>query len=424
MTDADPTRPNYIDGQFLDADDFTCEQLYHLSMLRRHHIAHHTAGTVTGLEIGIDADTGIPYVGPGVGIDIFGRELIVMERLSLGGGLFPTGGPDAYDVVLLYDRVADDGAGATRWTEQPRAAVVAPTGPGAGPPAATAAAAAFGPTDAPPDDPAEQAPLFIGQLRRPDRPGDQPIIDESGRAYVELKASAVTAVEGTARIDLAGDDGPFAIYAGADPSQLSRRLALGADGELTVEEGVTVNGQVTVGGQVGLQPGAAANGWGLQLVSLPEASVSELRVQMGPPTGSQSRRTVIGSSGQSGAFKPLLTIGEDGTVTVSGDMVVSGTVRADGGVVPAELDGQANQYATAALTSGIGASGALLDKLSSGSFNPYTGKTSTGSISAATSQLVSHLSEDTEARVENFVQELKEKGEHLIQPLIDALHRL
>ena len=35
MTDANPTRPNYVDGQFLDADDFTCEQLYHLSMLRR-----------------------------------------------------------------------------------------------------------------------------------------------------------------------------------------------------------------------------------------------------------------------------------------------------------------------------------------------------------------------------------------------------
>jgi hypothetical protein len=423
MTDANPTRPNYVDGQFLDADDFTCEQLYHLSMLRRHHIAHHTAGTVTGLEIGIDADTGIPYVAPGVGIDAFGRELIVMERLSLGGGLFPVGGPDAYDVVLLYDRVAVDGAASTRWSEQPRVAVVAPTGPGAGPPTPPASMVAFGPTDNPPDDPAQEAPLFIGQLRRPDRPGDPPIIDESGRSYVELNASAVTAAEGTARIDLAGDDGPFAISAGTDPGQLSRRLALDADGQLTVDQGVTVNGRVTVGGTLGFQPGAAADGWGMQLVSLPE-SVSELRVQMGPPSGSQTRRTVIGSSGQGGSFKPFLTVGEDGTVTVNGDMVVSGTVHADGGMVPAALSGQANQYATAALTSGIGAAGGLVDKITSGSFNPYTGKTSTGSVSAATSQLVAHLSEDTEARVESFVQDLKAKGEHLIQPLLDALHRL
>src|SRR5581483_12245516 len=216
MTDASPTRPDYVDGQFLDADDFTCEQLYHLSMLRRHHIAHHTAGTITGLDIGIDGDTGISYVAPGVGIDAFGRELIVTERLSLSGSLFPPGGPDAYDVVLIYDRVVQDGSAGTRWTEQPRVAVVAPTSPGADPPTPSEAVAAFGATADPPDDPAQQAPLFIGQLRRPDRAGDPPIIDGSGRAYVELRASAVTAADGTARIELAGDDGPFAVYAGAD----------------------------------------------------------------------------------------------------------------------------------------------------------------------------------------------------------------
>lgn len=420
MTDANPTRPNYVDGQFLDADDFTLEQLYHLSMLRRHHIAHHTAGTVTGLEIVIDGDTGIPYVAPGFAIDGFGRELIVTERLSLGGALFPPGGPDAYDVVVLYDRVAEDGAPGGRWSEQPRAAVVAPTGPGAGPPTPSGAAVGFGPTDDPPDDPAQQAPLFVGQLRRADKPGDPPIIDESGRAYVELNASAVTAAEGTARIELAGADGPFALYAGADAGQLSRRLALGADGQLTVDDGLTVNGGLAVGGQLALLPGTQdASGWGVQLVSIAGESVSELRVQMGPTSGSQTRRTVIGSSGQGGAFKPLLTVGEDGTVTVNGDMIVNGTVHAEGGIVPAELSGQASQYAAAAMTSGIGASGALIDKVTSGSFNPYTGRPATSPIT----QVVAHLSQD-ESRVENFVQELKEKGDHLIQPLLDALHRL
>ncbi len=416
MTDANPTRPDYIDGQFLDADDFTSEQLYHLSMLRRHHIAHHTSGTVAGLEIGIDGNTGIPYVAPGVGIDAYGRELIVTERLSLGGGLFPVGGPDAYDVVLIYDRFAQDG----RWSEQPRVGVVAPTGPGAGPPTPSDAVGAFGATGEPPDDPAQQAPLFVGQLRRPDRAGDPPIIDESGRPYVELNASAVSAVDGTVRIDLAADEGPFALYAGTDPSQLSRRLALAPDGQLTVDNGLTVQGQLTLGGQLTFAPAAqGASAWGVQLVSIPSESVSELRVQMGPASGSQARRTAIGVAGQGGSFKALLTIADDGTVTVNGDMVVNGTVQADGGIVPAELSGQTSQYAAAAMTSGMGAASALIDKVASGSFNPYTGRPATSPIT----QAVAHLSQD-ESRVENFVQELKEKGEHLIQPLIDALHRL
>lgn len=424
MTDANPTRPEYVNGQFLDADDFTCEQLYHLSMLRRHHIAHHTTGTVTGLALGVDNDTGIPYVAPGLAVDAFGRELIVMERLSLGGGLFPPDGPDAYDVVLLYDRVATGGAPSARWIEQPRATVVAPSGPGASPPPPSAAVASFGPTDDPPDDPAQEAPLFLGQLRRPDRPGDPPIIDESGRAYVELRASAVTAAEGTARIELAGADGPFAVYSGTDPGDLSRRLALNADGELTVENALTVDGELTIGGQLSFQPGPEAKGWGVQLVSVPAESVSELRVQMGPSTGAESHRTVIGSCGKSGKFEPLLTVRDDGTVTVNGDMVVNGTVTADGGIVPAELNGQASQYAAAALSTGIGAAGALVDKVTSGTFTPFAPPPVTTTTSQATGQLVAHLSQDPVTRVEHFVQELKDKGEHLIQPLIDALHRL
>jgi hypothetical protein len=183
---------------------------------------------------------------------------------------------------------------------------------------------------------------------------------------------------------------------------------------------LTVEGELTLGGQLAFAAGSPeATAWGVQLVTVASQSVSELRVQMGPSSGTHTRRTVIGVSGQGASFKPLLTVTEDGTVTVNGDVVVNGTVHADGGIVPAELNGQANQYAAAAMTSGIGAAGALIDKVTSGTFNPYTGRPATSPIT----QVVAHLSQD-ESRVENFVQELKDKGEHLIQPLIDALHRL
>src|SRR5581483_2711247 len=167
-----------------------------------------------------------------------------------------------------------------------------------------------------------------------------------------------------------------------------------------VDDGLTVDGELTLAGQLAFVAGTQEDtAWGVQLVSIASESVSELRVQMGPASGSQTRRTVIGASAQAGTFKPLLTVAEDGTVTVNGDVVVNGTVHADGGIVPAELNGQANQYAAAAMTSGIGAAGALVDKVSSGAFNPYTGRPATSPIT----QVVAHLSQD-QSRVENFVQ--------------------
>jgi hypothetical protein len=423
MTDANPTRPNYIDGQFLDADDFTIEQRYHLSMLRRHHIAHHTAGTVTGLEIGIDGDTRIPYVGPGVGIDAFGRELIVTERLSLGSNLFAPGGGDAYNVMLHYGREAADGPTATRWVEEPSVDLVAPTGPGAGPPTPTGVVANFDPVDDPPDDPAQEAPLFLGQLRRPDTPGADPIIDESGRPYVELHASAVTAAERTARLELASADGALALYAGSDPSQHRRRFAVTADGGLIADDGMVVGGALTVGGNLTFEPGSAATGWGVQLVSAAN-SVTELRIQMGPASGSQPRKTVIGVS-QGGSFKPLLTIADDGSVTVSGDMIVTGQLDPQGGIVPAALSSQAAQYAAASMSSGIGATAGLIEKLQSGAFAPLAPNppSAAASVKQAARQLVDHLQEDV-SHAEAFAEEVKDKGEGFVQHLIDALRKV
>jgi hypothetical protein len=424
MADATPVRPHYLDRQFLNADDFTTEQQYHLAMLRRHRIAQHTAGTVSGLDIGVDADSLALFIGPGVGIDCFGRELIVTERLWLPSDPFPAGGPDAYDVMLLYDRVAvavDDGI-ATRWVEQPRVALTAPTTAGAGPPPPSVLEQAFGPADQPPDDPVEQAPLFAGQIRRPDRDGDPPIIDQSGRPWVGLTAGAITAPQGTATIELGGEDGPFSVSTGTAPDTLIRRLGLDPSGLLTADGALTVAGQLAVGGQVEFQGSAAQPGWGLQLVRDDAHSVTELRIQMDATDGSATRRTVIGCWGQSGSFTPLLSIADDGTVTVHGDMIISGTVHAAGGVVPAQLSDQASQFAASALVSGVGAAASLLDKVSSGAFAPRTATTPTA-VAHTANQLVAHLEQDL-AHAETFAEQIKQKGAGLIQHLISALERV
>lgn len=75
-------RLRYYQRQYLGAEDFTAEQDYQRSMRRRHNLGPHTWGIVAGLEIvevpaaGGAADV---YVMPGLAIDGFGREIVVLE---------------------------------------------------------------------------------------------------------------------------------------------------------------------------------------------------------------------------------------------------------------------------------------------------------------------------------------------------------
>jgi hypothetical protein len=78
----------YYQRQYLGAKDFKTEQAYHRDMRRRHNLAHHTWGIVTGLDLvevqregqatGVDV-----YVLPGMAVDGYGREIFVLEPYKL-----------------------------------------------------------------------------------------------------------------------------------------------------------------------------------------------------------------------------------------------------------------------------------------------------------------------------------------------------
>jgi uncharacterized protein (DUF2345 family) len=78
----------YYQRQYLGAKDFETEQVYHRDMRRRHNLAHHTWGIVTGLDLvevqqegqatGVDV-----YVLPGMAVDGYGREIFVLEPYKL-----------------------------------------------------------------------------------------------------------------------------------------------------------------------------------------------------------------------------------------------------------------------------------------------------------------------------------------------------
>jgi hypothetical protein len=102
-------RLNYFQRQFLGAEDFEAQQDYHRDMRRRHHLGAHSWGLVAGLELaeleqegggdGVDV-----FVMPGLAVDGFGREIVVLAPYQLDASLFQAFSTQQYlDVWIAYD---------------------------------------------------------------------------------------------------------------------------------------------------------------------------------------------------------------------------------------------------------------------------------------------------------------------------------
>lgn len=102
MQEKPVTRVNYFDRQFLRAEDFSAEQAYHLAMHRRHVLAQHTWGIVSGLRVKWEDKKLV--VEPGVAIDGYGRELVLPRGQTLDESEFDRKGSDALEVWLSYVR--------------------------------------------------------------------------------------------------------------------------------------------------------------------------------------------------------------------------------------------------------------------------------------------------------------------------------
>jgi hypothetical protein len=81
------SRPRYMYGQLLGAEDFTAEQRYHLLRARLRNALLHGSGVVCGLDVS-SVSTADPPVNelrctPGLAIDALGREIFVPETVCL-----------------------------------------------------------------------------------------------------------------------------------------------------------------------------------------------------------------------------------------------------------------------------------------------------------------------------------------------------
>ncbi len=367
-------RVRYFEGQLLRRQDMSDEQAYHLAMRRRHNLAHHTWGIVRGLEILIEERT--VFVLPGIAVDGYGRELVLSHRRALAAGIFQDERSDALDVWLIYDRQPTEPAPpgyATggdesfyRWREEPRlevrAAEVSPHDtrrPREVPPQDWG----FGPQQSAPDDPDAPWPVYLGRVVSTAEQQGHLIVDPAGRPYAGLVAEEiVTPWREGPRLELGeAQEGRFAVYLPGDWSAAEPEDAADdADAddadelaaadpepdevddepcfEITEVGEVRVAGRTTVAGDVHLAGGAidfgvgaarpperdpAPQPWQVYLQDLVTGE-RELRVEMAGE-GQGLNRVCIGSwSEEAKAFQPILSVADNQTVTVHGDLVVEG----------------------------------------------------------------------------------------------------
>src|SRR3989442_927644 len=108
MAVAPASRVNYFDRQFIRLAELQDEQEYHRQLRRRHNLSHHSWGIVLGLEIVLEQD-GRPALRPGVAIDGYGRELLLLDRRVVGREDFDRYVTSRLDLWLEYQlEYADD----------------------------------------------------------------------------------------------------------------------------------------------------------------------------------------------------------------------------------------------------------------------------------------------------------------------------
>ncbi len=390
MNNSGNARVHYFENQFLRVQDFADEQAYHLAMPRRHNIAHHTWGIVHGLQL--VAEEGNLFVQPGMAIDGYGRALILPEKQTLSTAAFADKGSDVLDVWLVYDRLGSDraprgyagcgngdGVPFYRWQERPlvRLDVPDPAFPDRRQPESVPEGdLSFDPSRTPPDDPQDDWPVFLGQIRSDPVNPDQPYsVDTADRPYVGLVGEAIEAPSGRARVQIGAeldtDPRRFAVFVpeadpGVDPTPA--RLEIKDTGEIGFRGQTTLYGDLKVAGgavEFGAGFAQAAQPWHIyhhqvELTHQDEL-INELRLEMAAGAGGLNRVVIGFWSSEDEVFKPCLTIADNCTVTVHGNLVVEGQIEFRG-ETPSQLDTVAGQFALSSFLSGVGGANLLFGR--------------------------------------------------------------
>lgn len=251
-------RVRYAEKQVLRAADLSDEQAYQMNLRRRHILAAHEWGIVYGLMPHCQPDIEGFWVQPGLAVDGFGREIAVPQPYCYPC-LLPSG---LFDIWLLYAEsphtrpqpgVYACGPGQhNRWIERFTLEVTpAPaeeTDPWQ-PPGMAAADLNFAAWDAPPGDPSRRWPVYLGRV---EINGLESQVKPVARPYVGLIGETVTAASQGARMEIGSEQGGGWRFAISLPDSTTGLLE---DNRLVIDS----YGRNTLRGRVVLQLSAEQN---------------------------------------------------------------------------------------------------------------------------------------------------------------------
>lgn len=376
-----PHPVRYSHGQFLGVEDFVDEQNYHIAALRRHNIGPHAWGIVNGLEVECQKEEApsqsiLVIVQPGYCVDAYGRELVLTRSsvVKVDPALHRGQGIDRLEVCITYRRQPAQAPLAPgvsvqsqsvqplgRWDETPEILIRPARGARTNATGKQDDANSMGGqspetilTDAAIDSGEAMAPVLLAQLMIPGDLQNDMTVDMGGRRYVGITASEISSPTGDARIVLGADGNAsgslFTIFA-KDNSDETETAVVEVDGAGHLD----LRANVTVGGALALSGGSMefsapdthastadlgpAEKWRMYR-AVGVDGVEELRIEMPMSananpgeTGSVDKKALpsevaIGAWSETDkTFKAGLTVVADGTVHISGDLVVKGLIN-------------------------------------------------------------------------------------------------
>lgn len=360
-------RVNYFDRQHIRVAELRDEQSYHVALRRRHNLTHHTWGIVVGLEMVVE--NGAPAIRPGVAVDGYGRELLLIERRLIDRARFDERGTGRLDVWLEYGvEYADDGAAPfecgngdprRRYRVVEKPLVTLERG----------GAAAIDPRRPPgvplddlqepglstPDDPRQRWPVYLGRIvmQLDDRGAPVFTIDTSDRVYAGLNGAVIDHPGTPARVEIglrpaetdqrtigdqtftyaSGKARDFAVFVPTGEDPLEPVIAVYPDA--TVLRGTTeVRGNIVLDGSSLQFPDAVAQDPDTKGAAAIYRSGDELRIDLGD-LNEGVRKLVIGvtkddqfQASLTLAFplEPTATGAPKPLITISGDLRIEGLI--------------------------------------------------------------------------------------------------
>ena len=377
MSASPATRVNYFERQFIRLAELRDEQAYHQQLHRRHNLAHHTWGIVTGLDLVTRPDGQIGLT-PGLAVDGYGRELLLLDYRVVGRPDFDRFATSRLDLWLEYqldladDRLAPVECGATDPRRKYRATELAQlvfTRGGARPdplhPPGVPAEAFEPPALATPDDPRQRWPVYLGRVVMALPASGPPTFttDTADRVHVGLRGAVIDHPGNAGRIEIghrprveetrsigaatvtygADDHRDFAVFVppaegpGAQP--LEPILAIEPDGTQILGNTV-VHGNVVLDGTALQFPEAIPlgqtpdTGGHPSMYRITAAGADELRLDVGSLDGGD--RTLVLGVTKDGQFIPALEVSfpkssgaPSPLVRILGNVRIEGTITCD-----------------------------------------------------------------------------------------------